>query len=191
MRRKPAEQCALCAAFVPEEHPHLFESASARVICACGPCSLLFPQSERYQLIPREVRRLSALHFDDALWQSLAVPIDLVFFFQSSRDQTWSAVYPSPAGPMQSPIDDETWNDFAALEASLQSLRPDIEALLVNRLNGARRYFIAPIDECYKLTGLVRRHWRGFSGGDEAWTAIEHFFESLELRAVSCGGPHA
>jgi hypothetical protein len=188
-RPAPQERCELCAAALAEEHPHLFETEHNRVICACGACSLLFPQSARYRIVPREVRRLSVFQIDDALWRSLAVPIELAFFFQSSRTQIWSAVYPSPAGPMQAPIDAEAWNEFAAQDAALQALSCDVEALLVNRLDGAREYLVAPIDECYKLTGLVRRHWRGFSGGNEAWQQIRKFFELMERRAA--GGRYA
>jgi hypothetical protein len=190
-RSERVERCELCAAALPEEHSHLLETERARIVCACGPCSLLFAEGERYRRVPQEVRRLAGLQIDDALWRSLAVPIELAFFFYSGRTKMWSAVYPSPAGPMQSPIDEEAWNEFAALDPSLQTLVPDVEAFLVDRLEGARKYFIAPIDECYKLTGLVRRHWRGFSGGDEAWQEIGEFFEGLECRATSMGGAHA
>ncbi len=62
----------------------------------------------------------------------------------------------------------------------LAKLSPDVEALLINRMNGAREYFWVPIDECYRLTGLVRKHWRGFSGGEEGWEQIERFFDSAE-----------
>ena len=53
----------------------------------------------------------------------------------------------------------------------LESLEPDVEALLVNRVGHAREasaaeYYIAPIDACYQLVGLIRVHWRGLSGGD-------------------------
>ena len=40
-----------------------------------------------------------------------------------------------------------------------------------------------PIDECYKLVGLIRTHWRGLSGGDEVWDEIARFFDRL-ARAV-------
>ncbi len=185
----PQEQCELCAAALPDEHPHLFELEHNRVICACRACSLLFPQGERYRLVPRDIRQLSAFQIDDVLWRSLAVPIELAFFYYSSHAQTWSAVYPSPAGPLQAPIDADAWNEFAGQDPSLQALTCDVEALLVNRLEGARGYFIAPIDECHRLTGLVRQYWRGFSGGDEAWRRIREFFAVMERRAA--GGRHA
>lgn len=190
-RPAPQERCELCAATLGPEHPHLLEAESARVVCACTACALLFPQGDRYRLIPREVQLLPALHIDDVLWRSLGVPIELAYFFRNSATQSWNAVYPSPAGPMQSPIDEEDWREFAVGDTSLLGLRPDVEAFLVNRLQGARRYFIAPIDECHRLTGIVRKSWRGFSGGDEAWAKIAEFFDGLERRSASHGGTRA
>ena len=35
------------------------------------------------------------------------------------------------------------------------------------------------IDLCYELTGLLRTHWRGFGGGDEAWRALDAFFAEI------------
>jgi hypothetical protein len=67
----------------------------------------------------------------------------------------------------------------------------DVEALLVNRLNQPHEYFILPIDECYRLIGLIRTQWRGFSGGKEVWEAISGFFTSLRNRAIQTGAVHA
>jgi len=58
-------------------------------------------------------------------------------------------------------------------------MQADVEALLVNRSQDAREYFIAPIDKCYELVGTIRVHWRGLSGGDEVWRAIDKFFAQL------------
>ncbi len=60
---------------------------------------------------------------------------------------------------------------------------PDVEALLVNRVGDRRDYFIAPIDSCYELVGLLRVHWRGLSGGTEVWERVAGFFD--ELRAAA------
>jgi hypothetical protein len=62
-------------------------------------------------------------------------------------------------------------------------MEPDVEGLLVNRVGETREYFIAPIDECFKLVGLIRMHWRGFSGGAQAWGEIGRFFDQLRQRA--------
>ena len=63
-------------------------------------------------------------------------------------------------------------------------MQPDVEALLVNRVGAKREYFLAPIDECYKLAGLIRIHWRGLSGGALVWGELEHFFEGLRRRSA-------
>ena len=39
------------------------------------------------------------------------------------------------------------------------------------------------IDRCYELVGLVRTHWRGFSGGQAVWDEIGRFFAGLKGRA--------
>jgi hypothetical protein len=67
-----------------------------------------------------------------------------------------------------------------------------VEALLANRVGTGRganaEYFIAPIDECYKLVGLIRLHWRGLSGGTEVWREVGAFFSSLKQRAEAGNG---
>ena len=45
------------------------------------------------------------------------------------------------------------------------------------------QYYLLPIDQCFKLVGLVRMHWRGLSGGQELWQAIEQYFAALTARA--------
>jgi hypothetical protein len=46
---------------------------------------------------------------------------------------------------------------------------------------------LVPIDACYRLVGLVKRHWRGFDGGSEAWAAIDGYFASLQAEARPLG----
>ncbi len=41
-------------------------------------------------------------------------------------------------------------------------------------------YYLLPIDECYKLVGLIRMHWKGLSGGTEVWRELGEFFASLK-----------
>jgi hypothetical protein len=63
-------------------------------------------------------------------------------------------------------------------------MEPDVEALLVDRIGGDAAYYIVPIDECYRLVGLIRGHWRGLSGGSEVWKEIHRFFVSLRARST-------
>jgi len=65
----------------------------------------------------------------------------------------------------------------------LNEMQPEVEALLVNRIAKSHDYYLAPIDECYRLVGLVRSNWRGLSGGREVWTKIDQFFRELERRS--------
>ena len=63
-------------------------------------------------------------------------------------------------------------------------MNDEVEALLVNRVGaahgGTAEYYIVPIDECFKLVGLIRLNWHGFSGGTEVWREIGKFFAELE-----------
>ena len=98
------------------------------------------------------------------------------------------ALYPSPAGAVESLLPLEAWNEIAETNRALSHLRPDIEALLVNRVGHAHglaraEYYIAPIDECYKLVGLIRTNWKGLSGGAEVWIEIGRFFSDLRSKA--------
>ncbi|HZL52078.1 MAG TPA: DUF5947 family protein [Terracidiphilus sp.] len=91
----------------------------------------------------------------------------------------------------------EAWNEIADSNPALHRLRPDIEALLVNRVGHSHgmansEYFIAPVDECFKLVGLIRSNWRGLSGGTEVWMEIGSFFTSLRSKSeLVTGGCNA
>jgi hypothetical protein len=63
------------------------------------------------------------------------------------------------------------------------NLEPDVEALLVYKRGKAYECFLAPIDACYELVGHVRMNWKGFDGGQEAWDAIDGFFDGLRSRS--------
>ena len=117
------------------------------------------------------------------------VPISMAFFFRSTPENRVLAFYPSPAGPTESQLPRDTWKDIEAVNPVLQSMEADVEALLVNRVGFARgvaepEYFVIPVDECYKLVGLIRAHWRGLSGGTEVWQEIGKFFADLKDRAT-------
>ena len=68
----------------------------------------------------------------------------------------------------------------------LLDMQADVEALLVNRVGSTRDYFLVPVDECYRLVGLIRLHWHGLSGGSLVWGEISSFFDSLRRRAQTC-----
>jgi hypothetical protein len=179
------ERCELCMAAIAEHHQHIIDPQSRRLLCTCDACAILFASSgeTRYRRVPRDIRSLKDFAFSDQAWNSLAIPIGLAFIFRSSVADQMLAIYPSPAGPTETALDPESWEEIVAENPGLLKLTADVEALLINRMNGVREYFVVPIDECYKLTGIVRKHWRGFSGGDEGWDQIMRFFNSLKERS--------
>jgi hypothetical protein len=184
------EQCALCSLGLADEHQHLFDPEKRELLCACDACAVLFSAQEgtRYRRVPRHVQALPDFRLTDVQWQSLGVPISLAFFCRPSLGEQAQAFFPSPAGATEAPLAPDAWQELATDNPVLQKLEPDVEALLVHRVGTVREYFRVPIDECYKLVGLIRTHWRGLSGGTEVWTEIGKFFQRLREKAGVPGG---
>jgi hypothetical protein len=186
--RPPSEQsevCELCAKSLAPIHQHLLELEKRRIACSCDGCAILFGGNarQRYRRIPRDVRRLNHFLMDDQEWDSLLIPINLAFFVHSTTAGRVIAQYPSPGGVMESSLDFEYWNTIVERNPILSRFEPDVEALLVNRL-GTPQYYRAPIDQCYRLVGIIRTHWRGLSGGFEVWRQIDHFFAELAQTGI-------
>lgn len=182
--RETGEKCDACGTLLPDEHVHQFDPRARRVRCACDSCAALY--ASVYREIPKTVRCISEFQMSDAQWDDLMIPIALAFFsFQTPANRVL-ALYPGPAGAAESSLRLEAWEEIAAANPELRGMLPDVEALLVNRVGVKREYFLVPIDECYKLVGLIRLHWRGFSGGALVWGEIERFFEELRQRDVAC-----
>jgi len=193
------EHCEFCVAALHHDHPHLVEIAKRQIICVCDACALLFDglENSKYKRVSRSSQYMPNFEMTDGQWESLLIPINMAFLFHSSLENRMIALYPSPAGAVESLLPLDAWTDIATNNPVLHQLRPDIEALLVNRVGHAHgltraEYYIAPIDECYKLVGLIRTNWKGLSGGTEVWTEIGRFFAELKSKsAVIGGGPNA
>jgi hypothetical protein len=197
--RLPAERCELCSGVLATEHPHLLELATRQIVCACDTCSTLFDgmQGGKYRRVARRTLVLADFHINDGQWEDLLIPINMAFFFYSSMHGRMVTLYPSPAGAVESLLPLDAWADIVRENSVLSKLEPDIEALLVNRVGHAHalspaEYYFAPIDDCYRLVGLIRTHWKGLSGGNEVWTEIARFFSELKARAdIVTGEAHA
>src|SRR5271169_582969 len=159
-KRTPVERCEMCSRELFPEHEHLVEPASRKLICACGACAILFEgqAGTKYKRVPRRVLFLQDFQLTDGQWDGLMVPIEMAFFFKSTPHGKVIALYPSPAGPTESLLGLDTWNDIVEVNPVLNQMEPDVMALLVNRVGHNRgsvaaEYYLVPIDECYKLVG--------------------------------------
>jgi hypothetical protein len=184
-RNAVVEHCGLCNAGLAEDHAHLVELASRRLVCACDACAILFNDqgAGNYRRVPRRSWMLDAFRLSDAAWQELGLPINLAFLLPSATAGRVVAFYPSPAGATEALVAPNAWQTLAEDNPVLRELEPDLEALLINRLGPAVEYYRVGIDECYKLVGLVRTHWRGLSGGTVVWRELGHFFTALKARS--------
>lgn len=183
------EQCELCAEPIPSEHQHVLHLDSRELQCVCRPCGLLFDGTAgRRRLVPSRVRFLPDFQMTDVQWASLDVPVSMAFFTHSSVAGETAAFYPSPMGATQSLLSFETWDELVKQNPVLREMAPDVDALLVNRIRGAREHFLVPIDVCYQLVGLIRAYWTGFSGGSEVWKQIDAFFAELHRRGGDRSG---
>jgi hypothetical protein len=190
--KAPQERCELCGATIGAKHDHLLELNTRQLHCSCEACAILFSgdrnEKQRYRRVPRRLLRLSEVDPSDALWESLSIPINLAFFYRIGDSGKVLAMYPSPAGATESLLPIDAWKDLTATCETLRHMQSDVEALIINHIGKRRDCFLVPIDECYRLVGLIRSQWRGLSGGQEVWKAISDFFDELHRRASAAGG---
>ncbi len=189
-RSSPVETCEMCSRELPGVHQHLLEPATRILICACDGCSILFSgqQGQKYKRVPRRVRFLADFQMTDSQWDGLMMPINMAFFFRSTPQNRVVALYPSPAGATESLLSFDSWDEIEVENPVLVEMEADVEALLVNRIGHARgfsgpEYYLVPIDECFRLVGLIRSHWQGLSGGAEVWAQVGRFFTDLKSRS--------
>jgi hypothetical protein len=178
------EVCDLCGISIPIDHRHLLHLAERRIVCSCEACWAMRAGEGDYRPTGNRTLWLPDLELPDDLWASFQIPIGLAFFMESTVTACVVAMYPSPAGATESELHFESWSRMLQLNPVLQDLEPDIEGLIVNRLADPPAHVIAPIDRCYELTGTIKMHWEGISGGSGVEDAVARFFEALKAQAV-------
>ena len=181
------ERCEMCAEPINEWHGHVVNTESRALMCTCRPCALLFTQEGaaggKLKAVPERYRYAANVPLAEATWDSIGIPVAVAFFFTNSELGQTVAFYPSPAGATESQLSLESWTDLLAATPGMTDLAADVEALLVHKSKDGFECFAVPIDSCYQLVGLVRMYWKGFDGGEEAWSAIHKFFDDLRERS--------
>lgn len=178
-------RCELCRGPTNERHRHFVDPVNHQLLCTCEECRRLESRRNPARLlqVPQRVSKISVDSLSDAHWEALSIPVGIAFFYKRSADGQVATCYPGPAGATQSSIAPELWRSLESYCPQLTTLQPDVEALLVNRTEHARYSFCVPIDRCYELIGVMRAHWRGFTGGPELRAAVARFFAELESLA--------
>jgi hypothetical protein len=180
-RRTAAEgaHCELCPISLAEEHKHLLDLEERRIVCVCPTCWSMRSGDARYRPTGSRTLWLADLDLSDELWAEFQIPIGLAFFLRSSASGAVVALYPSPAGATESELDLDAWDRLVAGNPVLEDLDPDAEALVVNRMATPHVHAIAPLDDCYRLVGIVKATWEGISGGPTMRAAVQDYFDSL------------
>jgi hypothetical protein len=183
----PGERCEMCGAPIHEEHSHVVNIESRSLMCTCRSCYLLFTRDGaaqgKYRAVPDRYMFDPSFELTPAQWDAMQIPVKMAFFFLNSALGKVVAFYPSPAGATESLLSLETWNEVMEANPRFARFAPDVEALLILSTEDGFECYLAPIDACYELVGLVRMHWKGFDGGEEAWRAIDDFFASLRAKS--------
>ncbi|WP_034263164.1 DUF5947 family protein [Actinospica robiniae] len=190
VRDEAEERCDVCGVALSPTHRHLVDGQSGELQCACPACTVLFQRDAsaaagppgtvgRFRLVPTRREQLPELPVDELA--ELGLPVGLAFIV-AHPDGTALAHYPSPAGATRWDLDAADWRRVTERCPPLAALEPEVQALLLNTARGRHDHWIVPIDDCYRLVALIRREWRGLSGGTAVWPAIAGFFADLGER---------
>ena len=181
----PGERCEMCAEPIADAStPHVVERRGAHpALHVPRLLPAVHPPGRGAGPLPRRARSLRCASrrsgSTEPQWDALQIPVRMAFFFHNSDARPRRRLLPEPGGRHRVAAPARGLAGAGRRRTRCwPSLAPDVEALLVR--GRARRSgfecFLVPIDACYELTGVVRRRWRGFDGGEEAWRDIDAFF---------------
>ncbi len=184
------ETCEMCNVPIGDEHGHVVDVETRRLMCSCRGCYLLFTSSGagggHFRAVPTRCVAFDELTFGPAEWTAMQIPVSVAFFFLNSSLDRVCGFYPGPAGATESLLPLETWAAIAEANPVLGDIEPDVEAFLVRadtRRSAPPECYLVPIDWCYELVGELRTSWRGFDGGQEAHQALDRFFDRVRQQA--------
>ena len=177
-------RCELCPMSLSEDHKHLLDLEERRIVCVCATCWSVRSGDARYRPPGSRTVWLEDFALPDDLWAAFEIPIGLAFFLRSGAAGGVVGLYPSPAGATECELDLDAWERLVAANPVLDDLDTDAEALIVNRLATPHAHAIAPLDDCYRLVGIIKATWEGIAGGKAMEAAVEHFFADLRAGAA-------
>jgi Family of unknown function (DUF5947) len=176
----------MCAEPIPDEHSHVVNIETRNLMCTCRGCYLLFTHEGaalgKYRVVPERYLADPSFILTEGDWQAMEIPVKIAFFFFNSTLKRIAAFYPSPGGATESLLPEDAWARFMEGNRLFRALTPDVEAIIARGVGDGFDCLLVPIDAAYELVGLVRLHWKGFDGGEEAHAEIDAFFERLRAR---------
>ena len=181
--RGEGSRCELCPLSLADDHKHLLDLEERRIVCVCPTCWSMRSGDARYRPTGSRTLWLEGLELSDEQWAAFQIPIGLAFFLRSTETGRVVGLYPSPAGATECELDLDAWDRLVAANPVLEDLDPDAEALIVNRMAEPHVHAIAPLDDCYRLVGIIKATWEGITGGAEMEAAVDRYFDGLRATA--------
>lgn len=174
VRAPQPSHCDVCGDALPQEHVHLSIHGQRALRCACVACGSA-AHTGGWQRVDTHLWPVD-LSIENTLWMSLGIPINLAFLLHRPGDADPVALFPSPAGLTETPLPMAGWQ--AVLSAGAERLQLGAtQAILAWRLSSPHRYYVASLDVCYEIAGLLRVHWRGLAGGPAAQLLLDRLIK--------------
>ena len=173
--RRPGSAARCAPSRSATSHGHVVEPRAAARSCApAGPATCCSPTRRRGRRpLPRRARPLPArpgVRARRGRWDALQIPVRRRLLLPQLRRSTgWWRFYPSPAGATESLLPLDAWDEVVAANPAWPTSSPTSRRCWCGAAGEGFECFLVPIDACYELVGLVRLHWKGFDGGEEAW----------------------
>ena len=187
------ERCDLCKTPLAGEHPHLVDSRSRRLFCACASVRAAVRPPRRLGRAASSAFRPSAA----ACATCASAPISgsgsrsRCGSRSSSRtarsNGRWRSIPARPAPPSRCCRSRRGARSSPRTPCSARSSPTSRRCCCATATARPPECYLVPIDVCYALTGTVRRSWKGFEGGVEAWREIERFFADLAASSARRG----
>ena len=175
--------CELCPIGIGVNHRHLLNLEERRIVCVCETCWSMRSGDAEFRPTGGRVLWLEDFTMPEELWAAFQIPIGLAMIMRSGLDDEMVTLYPSPAGVTEAELDALAWTRMTTDNPLLHDLVPDTEALIINRLANPPQHVIAPLDDCYRLVGMIKSRWSGISGGPELSATVAEFFDGLRETA--------